>query len=885
MPDPISASDFGESVGGGGYANPGGIAKVVIAIVGDASQYVKAIRAAVNSTDKIVQGMGQTFNQMFDGANEGVRAWGRLIQQTARETGQSFSQVRENLLATNPEWRQYGANITDSAEAVKRLGGSAKEASRGTGDLFNSLKKIVGLGSGLLLVRQAIRFITNTIRESIDEFRMYTTEVFKLEVGIRAIQRRSGEAAGSMEEWKGFIADLREEFSVFSTRDLTAATSKVLLLTRELGFNKRQMEEVVTSSIILAETMGVKVEEAARRLTLFLDTGYSRGLAALGLQINRITVEELAHAEGMEKSWNQMSRNERATYSLMAVNKQLDAQREDAGRIVETFAGQIMELEAAQSDASLGIGKSAAFMMLAWETVKTFIITDLVPSISEAFEKLARTMIKTSRRAFVIITGTFSILAQIRDVMLDETGTKQLGSPMEMLAKATEDANGNFEMFSAQLEDELFPKLSEFENVAKSAMGSLAEAVNDDAAALENLDEVIAKMIKKIDAEMLRFERAQADAERRRDQKLEDQRRKFEQQRIDAFIRFNQKVLDINRKFAQRRDDAILKSEQKIQDIRRDGAQRLVDAQTGYRVEELRDQRKFNMDMARLEREFLFNLEDAVRERDARQVLMLMRRHSLDQQNLQESFDERRRQAEEDLELEQEMIRRNTQIRIQAERRALVIRLKQLEISRKREHEANQRALDRKLEQIDINNQRQRDRIEEDHKRKMEDLARQHSEKLTAIGEALGAEVDMNQEAINQLIKAWRDYYGWVGDMVEFGQGLTNSALQGLRVLQQAAAETGSGGFFGGSSTNPELSVAGRFAGGFQHGGSVVASRPTMALFGEGGPERATFTPLGGGGGERIGIDVRVDEGLKVELADGVMNELADIVINTERGR
>ncbi|GAG01435.1 unnamed protein product, partial [marine sediment metagenome] len=32
--------------------------------------------------------------------------------------------------------------------------------------------------------------------------------------------------------------------------------------------------------------------------------------------------------------------------------------------------------------------------------------------------------------------------------------------------------------------------------------------------------------------------------------------------------------------------------------------------------------------------------------------------------------------------------------------------------------------------------------------------------------------------------------------------------------------------------------------GGFARGGSVVARRPTMALFGEGGPEIAQFTPL-----------------------------------------
>jgi len=55
------------------------------------------------------------------------------------------------------------------------------------------------------------------------------------------------------------------------------------------------------------------------------------------------------------------------------------------------------------------------------------------------------------------------------------------------------------------------------------------------------------------------------------------------------------------------------------------------------------------------------------------------------------------------------------------------------------------------------------------------------------------------------------------------------------------------------------------FAGAFAEGGTVVANRPTYALFGEAGPERATFTPMGrgasssGGGGDQT-IVVQVSE-------------------------
>jgi hypothetical protein len=56
------------------------------------------------------------------------------------------------------------------------------------------------------------------------------------------------------------------------------------------------------------------------------------------------------------------------------------------------------------------------------------------------------------------------------------------------------------------------------------------------------------------------------------------------------------------------------------------------------------------------------------------------------------------------------------------------------------------------------------------------------------------------------------------------------------------------------------------YAGAFAEGGTVVANRPTFALFGEAGPERATFTPMGrgasssGGGGGDQTIVVQVGE-------------------------
>jgi hypothetical protein len=83
----------------------------------------------------------------------------------------------------------------------------------------------------------------------------------------------------------------------------------------------------------------------------------------------------------------------------------------------------------------------------------------------------------------------------------------------------------------------------------------------------------------------------------------------------------------------------------------------------------------------------------------------------------------------------------------------------------------------------------------------------------------------------------------------------------------------------------------------FQRGGSFIATSPQQIGVGEGRPERVDITPLsgatgqpsagfrGGGGGERVGIDLNVEASdmLVVEVADQTMTEIADVMVNVSQ--
>jgi hypothetical protein len=684
-----------------------------------------------------------------------------------------------------------------------------------------------------------------------------------------------GEAIGTTEEWKNFVQELREQFQIFSTKDLTAATAKVVLLTRELGFTRDQTEEVVRASIILSEVTGVKVEEAARRLTLFLDTGYSRGLALLGLQVNRTTVEQSEFAEELDKTWNEMSRGERASVGLAEVLKQVEALQEDAGRAAETFQGRMMALEAAQSDAMIEVGENAASLKLIWETIKTFIVTDVAPALTGAIEFVVKAFGRGLAAFLSIWIGVAGGIASV----INGLKTGVLPTIGDIVSDAVKAGIESFNQLTNYFDDTFFPKLTELGNVSEEEMGSLADNLEEGAEEAEDLADTIAKFVDKIEDEFRRFGRAQEDAFRRFQQNMEDLERDFLRDQLDAQRDLVRKLEDIDRKSLERRQDLITDSRRREQEIWARANEDIAQAQIQFRFEEIRDQRRFNLEMAQLQREFLFALEDAVRERDARQVLMLIRRNNLERQRRQEDFDNRQIERAAELQLEIQQIRRAAQIRINEERRALAQRLADEEQARKRRREAAKEDFQRDLEDLAIQHQRRREEEMRDYERRLEDLAIFHNRKLTDIGRALAREVGVNAQAAQAIVSVWANAAQQLLLLRTFMQGFASEFSAGGVTADASRVGSVRGG--GG---------AGFFA--FQEGGQMIARKPTLAMFGEGGPELGSFVPLNrmnqmGAGmpGGRIGIDVTVsaEDGFRADVSESVMNDVADVLTVTER--
>jgi hypothetical protein len=371
----------------------------------------------------------------------------------------------------------------------------------------------------------------------------------------------------------------------------------------------------------------------------------------------------------------------------------------------------------------------------------------------------------------------------------------------------------------------------------------------------------------------------------------------YQDKLLDLEADFNRRLADIDVKAQQRRDDTIADYGFRVAEAIRNAAFRREEAERKYRERELRDEKKFQEKLRQLRENFLLNLEDAVRERDARQIIRLTRQYNLRRTQMirdeKLNKDDRKNAFEEQL----------REIEFQKQER-----LRQLAI----EHA-------RRLEEIDLQAQRERDRAkleferrqdaeEERYNQQKEDQKERLGEQLTDIEDAaqdradkivegLQKEYDFTDEALNSIATLYEQTYGANG-RVDTAIYNTLVRIQQLRALMAALRAEQLGPLVRYTGANGiDVDNAGPQA----EGGTIVARKPTVAIFGEAGPEMATFTPLNklGAGASvppinagqmanrsgRIRLEMLLSPDLEAKIVDNTLGEIADVNFTVERAR
>jgi hypothetical protein len=380
---------------------------------------------------------------------------------------------------------------------------------------------------------------------------------------------------------------------------------------------------------------------------------------------------------------------------------------------------------------------------------------------------------------------------------------------------------------------------------------------------------------------------------------IEDLHEAHLDRRLDLWQDYQQRLVDIGTKESQNTADEIRKYQFRIADAERDAAFRRQEAERKYRERELKEERKFQEKLRQLRENFLFDLEDAVRERDARQIIRLTRQYNMrrDQLIREEKIakDDRQSAFEEELrQIEFQRQQRLQQLAIEHQRRLE-------EIAIQAERERAQAALD-----YERKKQEEAERYEEDKEKREERLQEQldkldedTQKRVNKIIESLMKEYEATRAWLNPIAQLYENTYG-PNSRIDNALVWYQRRLQQTWLLQQKLKLMQHIGSYPGGSPGAfkEMEYAGERA----RGGTIVADKPTVAIFGEAGPEVATFTPLNKIAGQsdmggqipmgardpltgKLRIEMMLSPDLETNIIDSALNEGADVIYTIERER
>jgi hypothetical protein len=342
-------------------------------------------------------------------------------------------------------------------------------------------------------------------------------------------------------------------------------------------------------------------------------------------------------------------------------------------------------------------------------------------------------------------------------------------------------------------------------------------------------------------------------------------------------------IEDIDIEFAQKMEDVERDLQQTLEDIAIDTQNKIADLKTQAREDEMRAELEFQQKMKELRQRFLMDLDDALHARDARQVLRLIKQYEADKKNALDQKNLEDKLRREKLAADIKAARLEEQRKIAEAQREAARKMQELEIEKQREIAAAYEKEARKLEDLKLWNQREAEEIARHAQEKNDKLVAAyiaavgvHSFYEGQINKLIAGYSAANIAAIDAMYAHMAGVYAGISAMYASGMGMIN----GL----------GAAGGGGGGGRVPMMA----------EGGTFVANKPTLAIFGERGRERATFTPLdrtgrdvnkifgntsGLGGGGELKIEMLLSPDLEARIIENTMSRTADVVLSINRSK
>ncbi len=737
-------------------------------------------------------------------------------------------------------------------DGLKKTKDAASSATTSYKDLSRVLSSFGGVGSVLataltgslgviLAIVAALKLFTDQLKLVAQAGYEFARATYQLQIGLNAIRRTGTEI--TLRDVYDNLDRLQAKFGIFSRKELVEGSAALINLTRDFKLTKDQIFNLQDAIATLAVVNGRAMDDVQRTVALAISSGYTEGLQRLGVSINRVTIALEAQRLGWGRNYMSLTESQRAQATYNLILQKTKKYQDDLESYQLKAPGMIDSATASWKDLKTAIGDLI---------IPLGVLAGLLDIVIEGWAEFARDMKESDLNGYFLeLTGSMAgfimVLKSWKTILKSD-------NPVELLADIFNAAKKAFQL---DLEE---PTIE---------TGWLRNAIEE----AEQMESELPPIAEELADKLLDIEK---DFEDRSADAWEDYLRDKE----DLLIKYGQKAEDIERQLAQKLEDLNIKVPQQNADAWTDYYQDLEDVNTWYnqavkdanhdhQQDLLKAEEDFQNKMRDLRQSFLFDLEDAVRERDAKQAMLLIRKYNFDKQ-----------QAEQDREDNQEEINNNykqelADLKVQKARKLAELKdelnqkLAQIQLEYQRELEELAIWKQREYEERELWYRRESEQIWDNYQDQMSDLRTQRTREIEDLADYLKDKYNYNKKWMDALYE-YTKYI--IGDT-----GLLTNLWKSYYALTQAVP------------TMPNLTPAQTYhwGGSYANGGEITASKPTLAMFGERGTETATFTKGGKSGGERgqLSIKILLEDGLRAEIVNDALGEFADVMVSVEKTR
>lgn len=757
----------------------------------------------------------------------------------------AWSALTAAVGATVPKAEDAADAQKKVGDAAEKVGDSAEKGSRKAVRSIDAMRIALGVLVSMLIF-QVIQAFQNAMRMAIDNIKETELAVYNL---INAERRLSEQGIDvTPKGLQETIDGLQKLVPILSRIQAEELVSRIATnVAPALKFTDQQIQQLSESVALLYvrnKALGYSFDEIEKAITdAFLTGKVSQGINKFGVSLSDQIVKDEALRMGLVRSAEEfdnlsgeMEKQVKAAAMLSVVYQNASQDLDNLGEYMNTFDAQSERASSAWSNFLTMLG--SAFSPALKESLK--LIADRLELINGKLD--------TTGNLASMVGAIFAGMARSFGVLANSSFFDRLLHPLETFQEM-------LLAFGSGVMD------------AQNSLNGLADAADTPTAAIEGLNEAM--------------DNFDADGFRR---KIEDILQDAANAQEDLDTKLSRKMEDLDEKYVQKAEDARRDLARKIEDINLDAERKREDALRKAREDDIKAEQQYQLKLWELRMRYLMDLEDALHARDARQIIRLQKQYNIDKEALE------RKKAIEDQNREDSLEADLEQIELQRQRR-----IEDAQIEYQQKLADQQEAKQRELEDLALWYAREQADLQEHTRRKLEDLIR-----------AWVQEGKITQQGAQQVYDILRTYFG-PGGMTDALYAYMQSQLANAFAFPSlggaptiptpsmgGSAGTSSGGI-GGRSSNVGTRTPSSTA--FAEGGTLIATRPMTATFGE-VPEAVTFTPLSGRGnnegklfGDKSGLGgmmeilLTLSPDLESRIVKKSLNGVADVMVKVNRSK